>query len=83
MCCASFGRYRRDDQGLEIWLVGAKEEAAAIWQREVRRHRRPVVGLNIGASWPTKRWRHEHFAKLAERLMRARLWDCFFWRSDG
>ena len=72
------GLPERDDQGLEIWLdAGAKEDGAVIWQREVR-HERPVVGLNIGASWPTKRWRHEHFAKLAERLIERGYGIAFF-----
>ena len=29
----------------------------------------PVIGLNIGASWPTKRWPKEYFAELADRLV--------------
>lgn len=29
----------------------------------------PVIGLNIGASWPTKRWRSEYYAQLADQLL--------------
>ena len=29
----------------------------------------PIIGLNIGASWPTKRWPKEYFAELADRLI--------------
>lgn len=29
----------------------------------------PVIALNIGASWPTKRWGKDQFAELADRLI--------------
>jgi heptosyltransferase-2 len=71
-----------DDQGLEMWLDESAEESAdKIWN-EAFPMQSPlktesvtagvcvkVVGLNIGASWPTKCWRKEYFAELADRLL--------------
>lgn len=58
-----------DDRGIEMWLDEAAEAtAAAIWSQAFP-DIKPVIGLNIGASWPTKRWPKEYFAKLADRLV--------------
>ena len=58
-----------DDRGIEMWLDGTAEEAAAqLWQQTFPANPR-VIGLNIGASWPTKRWPKEYFAELADRLV--------------
>lgn len=59
-----------DDRGLEMWLDEAAEATAArLWQEAFPKPGLPVVGLNIGASWPTKRWPKESFASLADRLL--------------
>ena len=58
-----------DDRGIEMWLDEAAEAtAAAIWSQAFP-DIKPVIGLNIGASWPTKRWPKEYFAELADRLV--------------
>lgn len=59
-----------DDQGLEMWLDESAEKSAdEIWNKEFSMQSPKVVGLNIGASWPTKCWRKEYFAELADRLL--------------
>lgn len=61
-----------DDRGIEMWLDNAAEQAAAkLWEAALPEQGRPVVGLNIGASWQTKRWPKEYFAALADRLIDA------------
>lgn len=37
-----------------------------------------VIGLNIGASWPTKRWLKEYYAELADRLLEKGLGVAYF-----
>lgn len=71
-----------DDRGIEMWLdEKAEQRAAEIWQEAYPIHSPlerggasargcvKVVGLNIGASWETKRWRKEYYAELADRLL--------------
>lgn len=59
-----------DDRGIEMWLDSAAEQKAAeLWREAFPESNLPVVGLNIGASWPTKRWPVEYFADLADRLL--------------
>ena len=62
-----------DDGGLEMWLdEEAQASAAAIWQKtfgECPPATGKVVGLNIGASWKTKRWCDEYFAETADQLL--------------
>lgn len=59
-----------DDRGLEMVLDEASEEKATqIWQAAFHKKELPVIGLNIGASWPTKRWPKESFAELADKLL--------------
>ena len=58
-----------DDRGIEMWLdEEAEATALAIWSQAFS-ETRPVIGLNIGASWPTKRWPKEYFAELADQLV--------------
>lgn len=58
-----------DDRGIEMWLDETAEKSAErIWQQAFPANQR-VIGLNIGASWPTKRWPKEYFAELADRLV--------------
>lgn len=58
-----------DDRGIEMWLDETAEKSAErIWQQAFPANPR-VIGLNIGASWPTKRWPKEYFAELADRLI--------------
>lgn len=67
----TLGITRIDDRGLEMWLdQPAEAEADRLWQEAFTEYAaRPVVGLNIGASWLTKRWPQEYFAELADRLL--------------
>ena len=61
-----------DDGGLEMWLDDeAKAAGDAIWQKTFGEEAETlkVVGLNIGASWKTKRWCDEYFAETADRLL--------------
>ena len=59
-----------DDRGIEMWLDEAAEaDASRIWAEAFGTGDCKVVGLNSGASWPTKRWPKEHFAALADRLL--------------
>ena len=72
------GIKRMDDRGIEMWL---DEESLAsadqLWAKAFSNchgeHSEaicpPVIGLNIGASWPTKRWPKEYYAELADRLL--------------
>ena len=59
-----------DDRGIEMLLDDeAVASAENIWQDAFPNVQEKVVGLNIGASWETKRWRKEHYAKLADELL--------------
>lgn len=62
------------DRGIEMWLDEAAENTAnTIWGdaygNKPEEQLTKVVGLNIGASWPTKRWPKESYARVAERLL--------------
>lgn len=58
-----------DDRGIEMWLdEAAQQSAEAIWSQAFQSSGK-IVGLNIGASWPTKRWRKEYYAQLADILL--------------
>lgn len=68
-----------EDHGIEMWLdQEAEQQADEIWRREFftnissvssAHSGAKIIGLNIGASWPTKRWRGEYYAELADRLL--------------
>lgn len=59
-----------DDRGIEMWLSEeAQAKADEIWKKSFPDGSRTIIGLNIGASWPTKRWPKEYFAELADRLV--------------
>jgi lipopolysaccharide heptosyltransferase II len=67
------------DRGIEMWLdEGAEVEATKLWEEAFPQANLPVMGLNIGASWPTKRWPVEMYAQLADRLLRAGYGIAFF-----
>ncbi|HYH03906.1 MAG TPA: lipopolysaccharide heptosyltransferase II [Bacillota bacterium] len=68
------GITRIDDRGLEMWLdEAAVQRAEELWLKafphQAGSANFKVVALNIGASWPTKRWPKEYFAELADRLL--------------
>lgn len=64
------GITRIDDRGIEMWLDQDADAAAArLWKNAFPEEGLIVVGLNIGASWPTKRWPREYFAELADKLI--------------
>lgn len=66
----TLGITKFDDRGLEMWLDDAAEQrAGVIWQEAFPRIQGKVIGLNIGASWETKRWRKEYYAQLADELL--------------
>jgi len=70
----TLGITKIDDRGIEMWLDDAAEDAAArLWAEAygAEAGALKVVGLNSGASWPTKRWPKEYFAALADRLLDA------------
>ena len=60
-----------DDGGLDMWLEqSAIDSANQIWQNNFGDYPElKVIGLNIGASWETKRWCGEYYAELADRLL--------------
>lgn len=72
------GIERIDDRGLELVLPGkARAEAERIFAE----HFEPgetIVAFNIGASWLTKRWLEEYFAKCADALLARGLTVAFF-----
>lgn len=65
-----------DDRGIEMWLdEKSKATAEQLWAYD---DGTKVIGLNIGASWPTKRWRDEYFAELADKLLAMGYGAAFF-----
>lgn len=75
-----------NDRGIEMWLdEQAEQKANEMWERafafgdgnDQMQYPR-VIGFNIGASWPTKRWRHEYFAQLADRFLEEGYGVAFF-----
>ena len=66
----TLGITEMDDRGIEMWLdEEAEERAESIWSEAFGGKSQKVIGLNIGASWPTKRWRKEYYAEVADRLL--------------
>lgn len=58
-----------EDKGLELTLPPkAKDKAAALWQEHFSTGQK-VIALNIGASWPTKRWLDSYFAEVADHYI--------------
>ncbi|MBU2699030.1 lipopolysaccharide heptosyltransferase II [Sporomusaceae bacterium BoRhaA] len=69
------------DCGLEMWVdEKSTQAAAAMWQQAFRQAdgSYPVIGLNTGGSWPTKRWTADGFAQLADQLLDKGYGVCFF-----
>ena len=57
-----------DDGGLEMWLPeDAERSVEALWRRSFAPGQR-VIAFNIGASWETKRWPGEYFARCADQF---------------
>jgi lipopolysaccharide heptosyltransferase II len=66
----ALGMTRFDDRGIEMWVEQAAfDRADTVWGKAYPAEQGPVVGLNIGASWPTKRWCKDYFAQLADELL--------------
>lgn len=66
----TLGITKFDDRGIEMWLDNqAEENANRVWSKAFPDEKIKVIGLNIGASWETKRWRKEHYAQLADELL--------------
>lgn len=59
------------DCGLEMWVDELSAAAADnLWQQLPQQDSPyPVIGLNTGGSWPTKRWTAAGFASLADSLL--------------
>lgn len=71
---AAIGVREIDNQGLEMWVDETSQQQADIMWREAFGNlascaQNPVVGINTGGSWPTKRWTKDGFAKLTEKLL--------------
>lgn len=68
-----------DDDGLEMWLdEAAAAKAGGRWFAAFGKQYFQVIGLNTGASWPTKRWCAEGFAAVADRLLEMGYGIAFF-----
>ena len=64
------GLPRLEHRGLEMWADEASEQKAAqLWAEAGLEGQTQVVGLNTGASFPTKRWPVGHFARLSDLLV--------------
>ena len=77
------GMHEFDDHGIEMWLEEAAEvRAEKIWAEAYNnlngQQPEKIVGLNIGASWPTKRWPKDSYAKLADILLEKGYGVAFF-----
>lgn len=57
------------DNGLEMWIDDAAKKSAEKVFAENFPTDTKVIALNIGASWLTKRWIDEYFAKCADILI--------------
>lgn len=56
-------------RGMEFWLDDATRQSADTrWHSAVPDDGRPAIGLNVGGSWPTKRWTVEGYAAFADML---------------
>lgn len=65
------GMPRQAHHGLEMWSgEAAIARADALWQEMGLDGQTPVIGINIGGTFPTKRWTLEGFAALSDRLAR-------------
>jgi ADP-heptose:LPS heptosyltransferase len=70
---------RQAHRGLEMWADAAAEaQAAQLWDAAGLAGNTRVVGLNTGASFPTKRWRIDHFARLSDLLLDKGFTPVFF-----
>lgn len=63
-----------DNQGLEMWVdEKSQKKVDEIWQdafSNLATHSQfPIIGINTGGSWPTKRWTKSGFASLADKLL--------------
>lgn len=75
----TLGITRIDDRGLEMWLDEASEATAdRMWQDAFTQEPDTVVGLNIGASWATKKWPKEYYAEVADRIIEKGYGVAFF-----
>lgn len=78
------GIEQTDNQGLEIWInKQTQKKADKTWQEAFSQSPYglcgmeqdggslpfPVIGINTGGSWPTKRWTKAGFASLADKLL--------------
>ena len=57
------------NNGLEMTLTDEMEKAAEEIFAENFPEKSPVIALNIGASWLTKRWPTDYFARVADSLI--------------
>jgi heptosyltransferase-2 len=73
----ALGITRIDDRGLEMWIDDeTTRRSLALWEEafqagglKVDQIPDKVIGLNTGASWPTKRWIPAGFAAVANGLI--------------
>ncbi|MGI6092251.1 MAG: lipopolysaccharide heptosyltransferase II [Negativicutes bacterium] len=81
------GVKRIDNQGLEMWVdEKSQKKADEIWQYHFpdtsgnlrSSPKTPVIGINTGGSWPTKRWTKSGFANLADKILASGYGVVFF-----
>ena len=59
-----------NNRDLEMWVDDeSRKSAYQKWLQAFSQYHGPVIGLNTGGSWPTKRWTKEGFANLADKLL--------------
>lgn len=64
------GLKKLEDPRLEMWLDEATtQKSDKLWFAAFGNPAYKVIGLNTGASWPTKRWTTQGFAAVADRLL--------------
>lgn len=70
---STLGISRVDDQGLEMWLdEESRSKTDTMWRKGFAAwpaNGTGVIGLNTGASWPSKCWLPSGFAQLADALL--------------
>ncbi|HWR44303.1 lipopolysaccharide heptosyltransferase II [Sporomusa sp.] len=70
--CKAIGVRIFDAHGLALWVDDQSQaKADDLWHTAFGRDTtaKPVIGLNSGGSWPTKRWTKSGFAALADKLL--------------
>lgn len=59
-----------DSQESPRFFIPSGEEEEKYISRFIASIRKPIIGLNPGAGWPTKRWPVQNFALLGDKIIR-------------